>query len=215
MTFLQLCDRLLKETGVDGNGVASVSGQTGMQLKAVNWIIRAWTEIQNQHYWHFLWQTGSFNTVIGQQGYSPTLDPALKAWITDSVRLTDGTQTGYLTYKKWSNWAQERLTVNAGKPSTFTIDPTDQLVFNTNPDAVYTIDFDYYRTPQILAANTDVPILPSHFHDVIFYQAMEYLAMEQDASEIYQASAMTLRRLMSDLKSEQLPQISFGSSPIA
>ena len=215
MTFRELCDRLLKETGVNDNGVASVSGQTGMQLKAVNWVIRAWTEIQNQQHWHFLWQTGSFDTVVGTQEYSPTLDPTLQTWVIDSVRLTDGTQTGYLTYKKWSDWRQERLTVNDGKPSAFTIDPTNKLLFNTKPDAVYSIDFDYYRTPQILAANTDEPILPSHFHDVILYQAMEYLAMEQDASEIYQASAITLRRLMADLKAEQLPKISFGSTPLA
>ena len=215
MTFLELANQLLKETGVDDNGVASVSGQTGMQLKAVNWIIRAWRDIQNMRYWHFLWQNGTFTTVVGQQSYTPTLNPTLNAWVTDSVHINDGTQTSYLTHKPWAQWQQERLTVQSGKPSEFTIDPTDKLIFNTLPDAIYTIDFDYYRTPQILAANNDVPIMPSQFHDVILYKAMEYLATEQDAMEIYQASAITLNRLLVDLKESQLPQIRVGSTPIA
>lgn len=220
MTFLELASRLLTETGVDDNGVASVSGQTGMQLKAVYWINRAWTEIQNLQSWDFLWVGDArLTTVVGQPSYLPTehlqLNPLLKKWITDSVRISDATGTGYLRYQPWARWQAARLHASSGKPTTFTINPQNALVFNALPDAAYETGFDYYRQPQVLSGNTDTPILPEHHHDIILYKAMEYLATEQGAPEIYQSGAITLRRMMSKLRHEHLPQISIGSSPVA
>ena len=51
------------------------------------------------------------------------------------------------------------------------------------PDAVYTIDFDYYRTPQQLTQNTDELLIEEQFHDAVLYKAILYVAAEQDAPE--------------------------------
>ena len=93
MNYLALCDKLLKETGLSDQGVSSVIGQSGLNKKAVDWINRAWTEIQNLNDWNFLWKTSSFNTVNGQQNYDPVdnlaLSPTLHKWIHSSVRISD------------------------------------------------------------------------------------------------------------------------------
>ena len=217
MNYLALCDKLLKETGLSDQGVASVVGQTGLNRKAVDWINRAWTEIQNLNDWSFLWQTESFSTVNGQQNYDPVsnlaLSPALNKWVTGSVRITDSGQTGYLTYVPWATWS--RTTFSSGKPTSFTIRPDNKLSFNTLPDAVYTISFDYYRTPQQLSANTDELLLPEQFQDAVLYKAILFVAAEQDAPELYQDAQAQLNIRLSAMGVTELPTITLAERPVA
>jgi len=217
LNYLALCDKLLKETGLNDQGVASVVGQTGLNRKAVDWINRAWTEIQNLNDWSFLWQTESFSTVNGQQNYDPVsnlaLSPALNKWVTGSVRITDSGQTGYLTYVPWATWS--RTTFSSGKPTSFTIRPDNKLSFNTLPDAVYTISFDYYRTPQQLSANTDELLLPAQFQDAVLYKAILFVAAEQDAPELYQDAQAQLNIRLSAMGVTELPTITLAERPVA
>ena len=217
MNYLALCDKLLKETGLSDQGVSSVIGQTGLNKKAVDWINRAWTEIQNLNDWNFLWQTGSFDTVIGQQNYDPVsnlaLSPALNKWVNSSVRITESGLTGYLTYVPWSTWSRTSFT--SAKPVGFTIRPDGALSFNTLPDAAYTIDFDYYRTPQQLTENTDELILPEQFQDAILYKAILYVAAEQDAPELYQDAQSQLNIRLSAMGVTALPSITLAERPVA
>ena len=217
MNYLALCDKLLKETGLSDQGVSSVVGQTGLNKKAVDWINRAWTEIQNLNDWNFLWQTGSFDTVIGQQNYDPVtnlaLSPALNKWVNSSVRITESGLTGHLTYVPWSTWSRTSFT--SAKPVGFTIRPDGALSFNTLPDAVYTIDFDYYRTPQQLSANTDELLLAEQYQDAVLYKAIIYVAAEQDAPELYQDAQAQLNIRLSAMGVTALPSITLAERPVA
>ena len=217
MNYLALCDKLLKETGLSDQGVSSVIGQSGLNKKAVDWINRAWTEIQNLNDWNFLWQTGSFDTVIGQQNYDPVdnlaLSPALHKWINSSVRITQSSGTGYLTYVPWATWV--RTTFSSGKPTSFTIRPDNLISFNTLPDEIYTIYFDYYRTPQRLSTNTDELLLEEQFHDAVLYKAILYVAAEQDAPELYQDAQAQLNIRLSSMGVTALPAITLAERPVA
>ena len=217
MNYLALCDKLLKETGLSDQGVSSVVGQTGLSKKSVDWINRAWTEIQNLNDWNFLWKTSSFDTVNGQQNYDPVnnlaLSPALHKWVHSSVRISVTGGTGYLTYVPWSTWL--RTTFSSGKPTSFTIRPDDQISFNTLPDAVYTIYFDYYRTPQQLSTNTDELLLAEQFHDAVLYKAILYVAAEQDAPELYQDAQAQLNIRLSAMGVTALPAITLAERPVA
>jgi hypothetical protein len=42
------------------------------------------------------------------------------------------------------------------------------------PNATYTINYEYYATHSDLSANTDTPIIPERFHDVIVNRAKYY-----------------------------------------
>jgi len=217
LNYLALCDKLLKETGLSDQGVASVVTQTGLNKKSVDWINRAWTEIQNLNDWDFSWTTGSFDTVNGQQNYDPVgnlaLSPALSKWITSSVRITDSNGTGYLTFVPWATWL--RTTFSSGKPTSFTIRPDNHLSFNTLPDAVYTIYFDYFRTPQQLSTNTDELLLAEQYHDAVLYKAILYVAAEQDAPELYQDAQAQLNIRLSSMGVSLLPTITLAERPVA
>ena len=217
MNYLALCDKLLKETGLSDQGVSSVIGQSGLNKKAVDWVNRAWTEIQNLNDWDFLWNTSYFSTVIGQQNYDPVdnlaLSPALHKWINSSVRITQSSGTGYLTYVPWATWV--RTTFSSGKPTSFTIRPDNLISFNTLPDEIYTIYFDYYRTPQQLSTNTDELLLAEQFHDAVLYKAILYVAAEQDAPELYQDAQSQLNIRLSAMGTSALPTITLAERPVA
>ena len=217
MNYLALCDKLLKETGLSDQGVSSVVGQSGLNKKAVDWVNRAWTEIQNLNDWDFLWNTSYFSTVIGQQNYDPVdnlaLSPTLHKWINSSVRITQSSGTGYLTYVPWATWV--RTTFSSGKPTSFTIRPDNLISFNTLPDEIYTIYFDYYRTPQQLSTNTDELLLAEQFHDAVLYKAILYVAAEQDAPELYQDAQSQLNIRLSAMGTSVLPTITLAERPVA
>ena len=217
MNYLTLCDDLLKESGTSDQGVFSVNGQSGMSLKAVKWIRRAWIEIQGMRDWRFLWQTSSFNTVLGQSEYDPVtnlaLSPELKSWVTTSLRLVNGDETTILKHIKWHDWAKLSTTIE--NPTAFSIRPDNTLVLNTAPTKAYQILFEYYRKPQILTENNDIPLISAEYHEAILYKAMSYLATEQDAPELYQDAQRQLGVWLYSMKSQEIPEITFGSESIA
>ena len=153
----------------------------------------------------------------GQQNYDPVdnlaLSPVLSKWVTSSVRITDNGQTGYLTYVPWATWL--RTTFSSGKPTSFTIRPDNKMSFNTLPDAVYGIYFDYYRTPQQLALNTDELLLAEQYHDAVLYKAILYVAAEQDAPELYQDAQAQLNIRLSAMGTTALPTITLAERPVA
>jgi hypothetical protein len=218
MNYLNLCDTLIKEAGLSEGGIASVSGQSGIKQKVVRWVSSAWVEIQNKRDWNFLWQEGSFNTTVGKQSYHPVEDlalaPALRRWNPYSVihSTSDGNKY-YLQYVAWDNF-DNTLSSN-GQPTQFTLKPDGTLKFNSVPTAVSTVSFEYIRDPQVLESNTDEPMMSSRHHDVILYQAMAYLAAEQDAPELYQDASRQLMTRLADMSAEMLPNTSVANVPLA
>jgi len=217
---------MVQEAGIVGDGPSTVVSQTGMKKKAVDWVARAWTDIQIQQNWSFLWNTTSFNTTLGQRDYHPVdnlqLDPVLAVYIVDSFRI-HGTSLGFadqgtLEYVSWADWSvgvQGHGAVNSGKPTQFTIMPNNTIRFNATPDVSYTVTFDYYQVPVELAANNDVPALPAQFHDMILYQALIYYAAHEDAAEIYQDATARFNAYMADLMQQDIATIQIQASPLA
>jgi hypothetical protein len=89
------------------------------------------------------------------------------------------------------------------------------MSFNTLPDAVYGIYFDYYRTPQQLALNTDELLLAEQYHDAVLYKAILYVAAEQDAPELYQDAQAQLNIRLSAMGTTALPTITLAERPVA
>lgn len=226
MNYLELSQRLVQETGLALSGPAAVTSQTGMNKKVVDWVSRAWLEIQNEHDWDFLWQTTSFTTTVGKTVYDPvddlSLSPVLGKYIADSFRIyttssgiADQGRLEYIPWDDWSGGDQGIGSVSSGKPSQVTIRPDNSFVFDASPDVSYTITFDYYRQPVTLSANTDTPAMPSHFHDLIVYKALLYYAAHEEAPEIYQDAVANYSRWMAELMGgSQLPQIDVAASPL-
>jgi hypothetical protein len=234
MNYLTLCDTLIKEAGLAEEGILSVTGQKGIKKKVVTWVSNAWVEIQNKRDWNFLWSESSFATIVDKQSYHPVddlaLDPVLRRW--SPYSLIHSTPTGdnkfYLKYILWENF--DNTLSSAGTPTQFTIRPDNSIKFNSVPDVIGKVSFEYTRAPQVLStivspattANDNSPnsiggvtFLPIAHTEVILYQAMLYLAAEQDAPELYQDASRQLATRMADLAAESMPNPSVASVPLA
>lgn len=237
-TFLELANELASEAGVSGSAssIATVTGQTGQALRLVNWIKRSWTEIQRKHNnWRWMRSKFTFNTVAGTDtyAYGSVTDSRLSATISRFARwlpfddsgaanvkryLTSGGVSGeiWMTNLPWDYFqaVYKRGQQNNGPIVHITIDPQNQWVIGPKPDDIYTVSGEYMMSAQVLAANSDVPEMPSDFHDLIVYRAMEKYGRFYAAGEVLARGEREGGRLMAQLEADQLPALAYAA-PLA
>lgn len=219
MTFLELCQTLRRECGVSGTGPTSVVGQTGEYLRLVEWIKQAWREIQEMRDdWAFMWAPGAFTTSIGVADYTQAaIGVTARRFDLDSFVLTDGDGAKRLLHRvPYPLWRDlySRSTLDNNVPTYLTDLPNGSLRLTTPPDGAYPVSFDYYRETQVLAANSDEPLLPTRYHDIIWIKAMQYYAGYEDGREVAADSMARFLPLLSALESTQLPSLSLGHTPL-
>ncbi len=225
MTFLQLCQRLRQEAGLTGSGPTTTVDQTGISKQVVDWINSAYVDIQSQHSnWSFMQSDFSFETVALQREYSiaDTGVTDLESWKTN----TDDTFRIYLTSSGVASeqylfplvWPIFRSTylfgsarTASGLPSYYTVQPDKGLNFNLVPDAVYTVNGEYYKKPVELSGDADEPNFPSQFHMLIVWRALMYYAGFDAANEKYATGNYEAKKIMRRLEFDQLPQITYGA----
>lgn len=196
-TFVQLANEMRSLSGVQGTGPADVTTAVNIELKIVNYIINAWIDIQsNAKRWKWM-----------QLDYLPVGGNPLQSIATTSDYVLSGvheTRTGtfrsYLTATGtsgrqpmiWVPWNRYRATYDMttqtsdDRPLVVTRRPNGDLRFYPTPDAVYSLEFEYMKTAQVLAVNTDVPEMPSEFHQLIVYEALKRYGTAEDAPELVQ-----------------------------
>src|SRR5574340_10265 len=214
MTFLQLAQRLRQECGVSGVGPTAVTGQTGEMKRLVDWIASAWTEIQELHPdWKFLRLTASWAAVDGQLEYTTAqcgvTAGTFGSWIRDSFR-TYVTATGtssemflfWMPYTVWRNtWKFGANRSVKSRPAQFTITPDDSIGLGPAAASGYTMSGDYYRSSVTLAADSDVPALPTkHSPMIIVYLAMMKYGAHESAPEVYATGEKEYKRLLARLE---------------
>lgn len=210
MNFLSICKEV--DTLVGTQGVfTSVDTTNGFQLMIVEFVRNAWKNIQaSRKEWLFYRTNVSFSTVLGQGDYSlidvfgAGVDNPVGNWIVDRFIRADFTTLSYIPYDKW---ILEDHTISTN-PISFTTSPNSEgagfLSFD-KPDGVYTYTLHYNRKPQILTANTDVPICPSEHHDAIVFQALTDLAAHFGNNDIYSTASVRANALYSNLLRSQNP----------
>jgi hypothetical protein len=228
MNYLQLAQRLAVECGVTGGGPASVTGQTGMYAKLVNWTNDAWVEIQGMHdNWNWMREPFTFETVAGTGNYDPNavtntvtsaLMTDLRYWWKDTFRcqkksigVQDEQWLVEWEYQVFRNTYRFNVQVN-GRPVVFAIMPNDKKVMlGQIPDDIYQISGEYQILPVSMTANTDTPALPTHLHLAIVYKAMEYYGLYEAAPEVLSRGTTQFSRLRNQLEREQLPELYLGN----
>lgn len=219
MTFLELCKRLRSECSISGSGPTTVIGQTGEMERVVNWVNDAWMDIQAQHPdWEWLRKSFSFTTTDGKSTYTPTECGVtdLGEWKIDSMRYyptTVGTRGEiHLTKMNYDAW-RDLYQFNAyrsvkTRPINVTVCPDLSLGLGPSPNDVgYTVVGDYYRLPQLLVNDADVPAMPEKHQMVIVYRAMMYYASYTAAAEVYQRGEMEYRKFMRRMRTDRLPPL--------
>lgn len=195
MTFLDLLIALKREASVSGIVPTTTVGQTGEMKRLVEWIQIAHNSIQT-HFtdWDFLWATGS-QSVSARNVSKPS---GLNVWCPDrfTINGTPIVATAYCDYIPPS-------TISTAIPTAVIIKPDGSLMFDTTPDTSYTFAYEYYRTPQILVNDADVPLIPTQFQYVIVGDALTRYANYEAAPELANQGNAIFQEFMRKLVNHQ------------
>ena len=210
-TFLTLAQDVRQEAGLAGTGPAAVTNQVGMDKKLVTWVKNAWIDIQEAHSsWRFLWKDdGLLTTNSRVRGYSPSsLGFSVRTLSKESIRAYVGSVANemWISHMDYPEFREKYLrgVVVSGRPITYTWTPDNRILFYPVPNDAYTVSFEYYRTPQVLAQNGDTPICPEWLHDAIKYRALMYYAAHDENNVLYQAASAEYARWRTRLEDDQL-----------
>lgn len=203
MNYLTLVQRVWREVGYQGSGPASVNPSRPMELRVIDWVRQAHDDIQNGWSdWNFLWGSDSITTVADTADYSgPT---TLGLWSEDTVRIGDE----ILSFIPHADYRRDPIVyVNQDQPVEFTLLPNKQIRLLPTPDAAYTVNFEYYRTPLQLDTDTDEPLIPEEFQDAIIWRAKMFWAQYEEAMEQLQFASAAYQEAMIRLQNDQLPGV--------
>lgn len=223
MTFLELCKRVRQEAGVSGSGPATVVGQVGEMKRIVDWVNSAWEDVQlARPDWYWMRASFNFTTTLNDEQYSSTdvgIATRFSMWDINSFRIYDTTvgvndqiELPFIRYTDYRDVYMTGPQVTS-RPYEFTIAPNLDLLLGPKPNGTFRIDGDYYKSPQTLSADADIPELPSQFHMIIVYRALMLYARYEAAAEIYGDAEMNYRRLMRRLELNQMPD-SYPAEPL-
>jgi hypothetical protein len=222
-TFLSLCADLARESGAIGPApITTVGPLPNRQAQCVGWVRGAWLSIQNSKGdWRFL--RGEFigDTVPGQASYTPAElgITNFAEWIGDdehspSVSMFDPDEgkarENWLRQISYDRWRQSFGfgVHDLARPTYWSVGYDDSLKLAQTPDKAYKIRGEYRMTPQVLVADTDVPLMPERFHSAIWQRAIMLMAESDEAVSSLQTAQFeygeTYRQMVRDL----LPDIS-------
>lgn len=213
MNLLGLCQEVHKGTGHAGQ-ITTVVGMRGVLGRIPGWVRDAYLDIQRMPY-DFKWMrqtdfTGNLSP--GKKRYTPA-DFALtrvRKYDMDSIYVYDidiGSRdsTRVMDVKDYGIFAQQYLGAGErdGRPRFVTSPNNTDLIFSPTPDSVLIASFDYYLTPQVLEADTDVPEMPEHYHGLIVQGALMKYGGFDDAPEVVLQAEKEYNRIIRDLYREQ------------
>lgn len=214
MTFLQLCQRLAQETGVSSNSLTPLPtttvGQTGELRRIVDWVARAWLDIQGGRLWNWMWEQASL-TMLATTSSLPGTIPEGR-YEKDSLYLPSPNGLGlFPDFLPWDEFRQVYPFVQAGAGfGAWSVAPDGSIRVDVAPAADQPFVVERYRLPTILAADDDVPEMPADLHMLIVYTALVRYADFDEAGVQRSTTIDQIRELKSQLYKRCLPQWRMG-----
>jgi hypothetical protein len=120
----------------------------------------------------------------------------------------------YVPFDKWSGVIAQGQApppqIPIPLPPYFTILPNESLALSpapvwTGPDGPIALTFQYVQTIANLAADGDVPIWPTEWHDAIAWKAIRYWALVRESANKYAIADGEYQRVMKAMRASQLP----------
>lgn len=224
-TYLELVKDLARESGsMDPAAVTTVVGLTGRPAKMAEWVSQAYITIQNNRRdWGWLVSEFSNALSIGTAAYTPASFNLTRfsSWMGDrdwyaplsiydpATGLSDEHEIPQVSYEYWrSRYGRGDQTITYwNRPTEWAVSPRNEIVFGPYPDKAYVIRGQYQKGPQILAANTDVPEMPSRFHNMIVWEAHRLMLLHDGAYQEAQFPMAEMVALRHQLEMDQLPEV--------
>jgi len=223
MNFLNIAQTVRSLAGIQGTGPISVTDVQGIEAVLVQFVKDANIDLQNfRDDFTFMERSSTFTTIIDEDTYSASIlvsagSPGIKKYKTGSFILTDssGKRSVLKHYEFPDEMERDYLNdTSTGIPRYIGVNSDMSLLLKPTPDAVYTVEFKYYREPQILSLNTDIPIIPVSFHQLIVYKALEKVAIYLSQPEIYRGYGVEVARLLGALMRDSIPKKRIQTRPM-
>lgn len=220
MTYLELVQKVARDSGTEGIVPASVTGLTGRAGDIAVWVNDAYRKIQTSRSdWLFKEKTFSGQTLSGVQSYNAAamgISGPFREWIVSEnsnrarefgiYRTSEGISARQsLHFIPWSDFRENRLydTASTGLPIFISISPERHLYLSSVPDGIYTITGHYRAGIHVLTANDDEPDFPEEFHDLVAYEALVFLHNYDEAMNQLPFAENRRRDMMGDLIASQ------------
>lgn len=228
MNKLALAQKLVEKCGISGAGPVTTIAQTGELKRVVGWIDEAWTAIQQvRPDWEWMRASASFSTVAGQATYTAaqcgvadlaewimnSRDCTFRCYLT-SAGVNSEIDLSYMPYGSWRDLYQfGNMRLVRSRPMSITITPDQSIGLGMTPDSAgYTIVGDYFREPSMMTIDADIPAMPTRFHMLIVYQAMQYYAQYEGDEYVRQTSEREYNKMMGRMTIAQLPEVTVGGA---
>ena len=218
MNFLELCKEVHNTCQIDGDTIVSVENQTGMNLRVVTWVNRAYQDIQRHRTdWKFRQELASISVLSGQWQLSnlrATLEHLDKRTITVVNGASQVHRVSFAHYDEFYN-RYESQTRTTGRPTVLTVANNYDLYLNPIPTEDLTLKFWYTKTIDVLVNNTDEPIIRNAHHDSILWKAVKYYAEEEEAASVYQTASLNYTQALNRMELDLRPETYLQFTPLA
>ena len=195
-TFLELAQETRALSGTGGTGPTSVTTATGIEGRIVSYVKNAWIDIQSHpKKWKWMWGNylapapGGFplQTIANTRAYMLSGVKSVRVKSFKSYLTATGTTDRQrMSWMAWQPFEASTgvVTETANRPIRVTRSPSGDLHVYPKPDDIYSIEFEYFKTAQIMTDDGDVPELPIDYHELIVYEALKRFGKAEDAPEI-------------------------------
>lgn len=214
MNFLQLCQTVAEEIGIPSGGPTTVGGQTGELRKVVRWVRDAWIQLQmKRQNWRFMWKTFEVTWASGQTVRSAGIlgltdlsrfDPNAFAAF-PILRPDEKRPLRHLPYESF-NALYEQQPAQTGGIEAITVRPDNALAVARTPVEAWRLAGRYYRKPQTLLLDSDIPICQDKWHESLVWYAIARYAGHDEAPQIYAHAATNAKEFWNQFVREELPQ---------
>lgn len=222
--FLELVQMTARESGtVPSNQPLTTQDQIGRLSDVVHWVQQSWNRIQiARANWQWMYDQFHGETSPGMASYSPLQFGLTRFshWVALPDSMTAYRKSDGKAYEHFIQpieyWRYRRI-YNIGvqepaEPSCFSITPAGMLSFGPTPDDEYVISGEYYKSPQQLVNDSDIPELPLRHRPIIAWYALLLLSEYDEGSFAVQIAHRRYREHMTELERDQLPKLHiFGS----
>lgn len=221
LNFLQIAQRAYREAGLTGSGPVSVLNQTGRAYDVVNWVLQAHEEIQTARPdWIFDWVQASFALTAGRDVFSTVNDFGVVGGVRGFVRTgayayvtSQGVNARlWLEYVEWERFRQLPVPVVPGVPVAFSMRPDGDVHYYPRPDRASTAVHEYFRNPQTMAADDDIPRMPAWSHMAIVWKAVMIGCGKTKDWTRFDSAEENYEAIFQRMVREQTPQMVTGGS---
>ena len=196
MNYLELVQRLHRESGRSTAAPTTVVGASERHARLFDWVADAWRNLQIEREWRWMRTTLDVPLIVSQQTYDASTDLSatrFRRWRTDDENYNPwlyiaGSPNSLwpLTYTQLDEFRELYVyrTWGATTPVAWTFDESNRLLVGPQPALAYKLRAEYWMSPTELAADADEPDMPSEFHLLLMWRALEEVAKFDAAPEV-------------------------------